>query len=63
MCEKQTSESSIVKTIPDNKRIVESITICEIKLYFRGIVRKVLALKRHIDEWNRTEDLDINPHL
>jgi hypothetical protein len=41
------------------------ITIPDFKLYYRATAMKnsmVLAQNRYEDQWNRKEDLDMNPH-
>jgi hypothetical protein len=54
----------IAKTILNNKRTSGGITIPNLKLYYRAIVKKNFAVlvQQQTDQWNRTEDPEMNPH-
>jgi hypothetical protein len=56
----------IAKTIFSKKSNAGDITISDFQLYSRSIAIKTAWYwhkNRHEDQWNRTEDTDMNPHI
>jgi hypothetical protein len=58
----------MIKTILNNKSTSGEITTPDLKLYYRAIVTKKKSTlywyrDKHIDQWNRIEDPEINSHM
>jgi hypothetical protein len=63
---KKNKKPRIVKTLLNNKRTSEGITIPDLQLCFRAMVIKTTCYwfsDRQVDQWNRFEVSEMNPHI
>ena len=55
-----------MKSILNNKKSSEGITISDLKIYYKSIVLKTAWYwyrDRHLDQWNRIENVEMSPQI
>jgi hypothetical protein len=58
----KTKNPRIAKTIFNNKKCSGRITIPDLELYNSGIENHMVLELRQVNQWNRIEDSEVNPH-